>query len=428
MTEAVRASRFRWWVLLVTSVSAMCAMMNIISFSPLIGEIARSLKIDLGTASLGLVGAPTLATAIGIAISGFLIDSLGVFPVIIASQLLLIASTAAIPLYGDDYAVLFAIRIAQAFAGAGLTAAITPAIALWFPRHEMGRAMGFPSIGASVGTILGLNVAPMLSSVLGGWRRGTGVLSVVGLAALLLTLPIASRSKRERVYAVAEPGSDVALPTRQLYQLPTFWLGLLILALAMWANTAFGDLSPGFLAVAPPIGAGYGPRQAGLLMTATSITGIIGAPIAGFLVDKLFRGENRLVIMIGWGMSAVFFTAILIPAIHAHELALVAVLLLAGLQSPFVNVALLSFTAKVFPPQIVGRVCGLWISLSFFAGAAGVLVGSLLLHATGDYRASIIGLGLVSLIGLGLSILLKPPIAPLRHPDSGVTADPEAAR
>jgi len=178
----------------------------------------------------------------------------------------------------------------------------------------------------------------------------------------------------------------------------------------MWANIAFGDLSPGFLAVAPPIGAGYGPRTAGLLMSATSVTGIVGAPVAGFLVDKIFHAKSRPVIMIGWVMSAVFFTAILLPAVHANTPILVLVLLMAGLQNPFVNVALLSFAAKIFSPHIVGRVCGLWISVSFFAGAAGVIVGSTLLHTTGTYDASIIVLGIVSVIGLASSTFIRRPV------------------
>lgn len=425
MTDA-SASSFRWSVLLISSVSAMCAMMNLIAFSPLIGEIARDLRLNLGSASLGLVAVPTLATAVGIACSGFVIDVLGLFPVMIAGQLLLVLSTAAIPWLGHNFTALFVIRIAQGLASAGLTAAITPAIALWFPRGEIGRAMGFTTIGSSVGIMLGLNVAPTLSAALHSWRDGTGVLAGVALIALLITLPIAARSKRERINTDID-AAPAALPAVGFFRWPLFWIGLLILSFSAWANIAFGDLSPGFLAVAPPIGAGYGARTAGLLVSATSLTGMIGAPVAGFLIDKIFRGESRPVVMIGWIMGAVCFAVILLPVIHSHEVALFAVLLIAGLQNPFVNVGLLSFAAKVFSPHIVGRICGLWISVSFFTGAAGVTIGSLLLRTTGDYGASIAGLGVVSLIGLVVSILLRRPNTPLHRPPTDLTAGPATA-
>jgi sugar phosphate permease len=187
----------------------------------------------------------------------------------------------------------------------------------------------------------------------------------------------------------------------------------LTIALAMWTNMAFSDLTPGFLAVAPPVGAGYGAEMAGRFMSLASITGILGALLAGFLIDKVFRGKNRFVIMIGWSLSAVFFTAVIFPPIHNNRFVLSLVLLLTGLQNPFINVTVMSFAAKIFSPRIVGRVCGLWMSVSFFAGSAGVMVGALALHATGTYRLSIIILTMASLIGLAISPLLRQPSSEL---------------
>jgi hypothetical protein len=58
---------------------------------------------------------------------------------------------------------------------------------------------------------------------------------------------------------------------------------------------------------------------------------------------------------------------------------------------------------------MIGRVCGLWMSIAFFASSAGVIVGSLALHATGNYRLSMITTGACGVIGLLISLALKEP-------------------
>lgn len=399
---------YRWWVLLIVSVSPMCGMMISISFSPLVGNVANDLGIGLGMVSFGLLGIPTFATAVGIGVYGFIIDRVGVFPVIISSLIIILISSLLIPVFGDIYAALVAIRIVQGFTAAGLTAAITPAIALWFPRQEMGRAMGFPTIGACLGMMLGLTISPILASAAGSWQTGMALLSGVVLISLLITLPVAFRSKRIAVPGLGEDSRKESVPfPLELFRMRVFWAGLSIMALAMWSNLAFTDLCPGFLAVAPPVGAGYGPVVSGRLMSLPSISGMVGALIAGFLIDKVFHGKNLVVVAIGWVISSIFFTAVLLSSVRDNIFILAPVLFAAGLQNPFINVAVMSFAAKIFSPRIVGRVGGLWMSVSFFAGSAGVMVGSLALHKTETYRLSILILTMVSIIGLLISPFLR---------------------
>jgi MFS family permease len=252
----------------------------------------------------------------------------------------------------------------------------------------------------------------MLASAVDSWKMGMALLSGVILISLLLTLPVAVQSRRMAAPGPGKTDKKEFVPfPRDLFRLPVFWTGLLIMALAMWSNLAFTDLCPGFLAVAPPVGAGYGPEVSGRLMSLPSISGMIGALLAGFLIDKAFNGKNRMVVGVGWVISSVFYTAVLLSSVHGNLFILAPVLLIAGLQNPFINVAVMSFAAKTFPPRLVGRIGGLWISVSFFAGSAGVMVGSLALHKTGTYRLSILILTAASIIGLFISSLLREPSA-----------------
>lgn len=409
MIELQLQGKFRWWILLAIAVSSMCSGMIVMSFAPLIGDVAKGLDVDLGTASFGLIGVTMFVSAVGISLLGFWVDRVGIFPPLLAGQVVILLSNAAIPFVGSNLEPMVLIRVLQGLGSAALTASISPAIALWFPREEMGRAMGLQAIGMAVGIMAGLNAGPMLSEALGGWQLGIGSLSVVPLIALMITVPIAIASRRNRPTSAGfESGADV-VSTREFLRVPTFWFGLIALSLCYWVGLSFNSLSPGYLAVDPPIGAGYGPQGAGSLMLLFTIAGIAGPPLGGFLVDKLFDGRSRPLIVIGWTLGAVCYTAVLFAPVYGNRIVLAGVLLAAGLANPFVNVTLMSFAAKVFPPHVVGRVSGLWLSTSFLAGSAGVMVCSLALRSTGNYTLPIVIIGISSAIGIAIAPLLKQP-------------------
>jgi MFS family permease len=409
MSETMQYTRFRWAILFVAATSVVCAMMITMSLAPLVGEISGALKIDVGAASFAFLGLPMLVLAAGIGLSGFLIDRLGVFPVVISSQLLIVLATASIAFFGDNYAALLLIRIVQGIGGAGLIAAFTPALALWFPPHELGRVISFQGIAVPVGLMLGLNGGPQLSRVFGSWRFGVSALSLVVLIVLLISLPVAIIARRLRPGGLQRENKESADSMQILFRMPAFWLGMAVVALAFWVSSVFSNLTPGFLAVASPVGAGFGPQSAGSLMSVVTLATVAAAPLAGFLVDKVFRGRDLVVILIGWVLTAVAFLLIALPSVYGNRFALISALLIAGCANPFVVVTIMAFAGKVFPSNLIGRACGFWMSIAFFAGSAGVMVESLALHATGNYRLSMITTGMCGILGLLISLALKEP-------------------
>ncbi len=418
MSEAMQYTRFRWAILFVAATSVVCAMMITMSLAPLVGEISKDLGIDVGATSFAFLGLPMLVLAAGIGLSGFLIDRLGVFPVIITSQLLLVLATAAIAFFGDNYAALLLIRIIQGIGGAGLIAAFTPALALWFPPRELGRVISFQGIAVPIGLMLGLNGGPQLSRVFGSWHFGVSALSVVVLIVLLISLPVAIMAKRLRPGGLQHENKGAADSMGILFRMPAFWLGMAIVGLGFWVSSAFSNLTPGFLAVAKPVGAGFGPQSAGSLMSIVTLFTIAAAPLAGFLVDKVFRGRDLVVILIGWVMTAVAFLLIALPSVYGNRIALISALLIAGCANPFVVVTIMAFAGKVFPSNLIGRACGFWMSIAFFAGSAGVMVESLALHATGNYRLPMIITSVCGILGLLISMALKAPVS--KDPNTGV--------
>ncbi|WP_434106059.1 MFS transporter [Paraburkholderia caffeinilytica] len=405
LTQERREYAARCLILLMAAASAVCAVMSTVSFSPIIGVVAQEQRVDLGSASFAFIGAPTFAMALGMAIFGFVIDRLGVICIVVGSLVALIVSNAVVPVFGHDYVAMLIIRLVQGLCSAGLMVSITPAIARWFPQDKIGRAMALPSIGAGIGMIVGLNAAPLFIQNFGSWQLGSVMLAAVAAVALTIAAFAARLTGRLDSSVLVRPGEK---PTRAVNfaRFPIFWSGLAVAALACWANMSFSDLTPGFLSVKPPVGVGYGPQQAGGLMSLVALSSVAGAPLAGFLMDKVFRRQNRVVILLGFLLSAAAYTAILSPAIHNQKGVLAATLLLGGLAIPFVNVTLMSIAAKTLAVDLVGRVCGLWMSISFFAGAFGVVVGSFALKTSGNYWLSLAIVGTASVMGFFVAMLL----------------------
>jgi MFS family permease len=409
VSEVIQYPRIRWAILPIVIASAICGMMMTLSVGPLVGEISRDLRTDVGAASFSFIGIPMLVMAASIGLFGFLIDRFGVFSVIIACQSLAVLATASIALLGDNYSALMLIRMAQGIAAGGLTVSAAPALALWFPRHEFGRAMGIQGVSPAIGMMLGLSVTPMLSQAFGNWRFGMASLSAVVSLLLLFTLAVAAKARHRRPSIPKAENQGDAESTGTLFRMPVFWVGMAVIAIGSWISMVFSNLSPGFLAVPFPVGVGYGAEAAGMFMALFTFTGMVGAPLGGYLVDKIFRGRAQVVIMIGFVLSAVFYTAIIVPSIFSNRSALIATLAIAGFANPFVTVTILIFAGKVFPTHVVGRVCGLWMSVGFFAGSAGIMVGSLALHTTGNYRLSMLITGVSAIIGLLITLALKEP-------------------
>jgi sugar phosphate permease len=218
---------------------------------------------------------------------------------------------------------------------------------------------------------------------------------------------IASRRIRKTIPS-AELNRDL-VPASEFLRTPTFWVGLVALCLCYWAGMAFNGLAPGFLAVDAPVGAGYGPQGAGSLMLVFALSGIVGPPVGGFVVDKLFNGRSKPLIAIGWILGAVCYTAILLPAVSSNRPLLEMVLLIAGLSNPFIDVTLMSFVAKIFPPRVVGRVAGLWLSCAMLTGSVSMMAGSLALRTTGTYTLSLLIIGAACVIGFAVASLLTQP-------------------
>lgn len=415
-------SPLRWWVLTAILVAAGVGAMIMISVAPMMGVIAKSLDVNIGTASVGLMGLFALAAAFGCAIAGVLFDRFGVFEVLIASIVLMGVPHATLPWLGHSYWAIVLVRVLEGLAFAPALVAIGPVAAQWFPPEEIGIANALNAISISMGIMVGLVVSPILVRMTGSWQTGVAWVSILCGVGLLVALGAYGAVRRHSPASVKEEtGNSVhdAHLYRQALRNPVFWAGQLCIAAGVWTQNAFNDLTPGFLAVAPPVGVGLGPAVAGKTMTTVMIAGVVGALLGGTLIDQVFRGKCRPVILMGFALIAVFCYLLKFPVVHDTRPYLLASLAMVGIGSPFINASILGFAAKTFPTSIVGKVVGQWMSVSLFAGAIGVMAGGTALRSTGTYQLSLSLVSFVALVGVIATPSLRArPLAdgPLENP------------
>jgi len=204
---------------------------------------------------------------------------------------------------------------------------------------------------------------------------------------------------------LSEIGSAFSLAIRQ----PATWAAVIASFAQSWIFNGFNDLTPNFLGMDAPVGLGKGPQLAGALFVFVQFGFLVGAFLSGFIVEKMFKGRVRPVATIGFIISAIAMFLIRFDFVNSNNSILIVDFLVAGFFLAMVQSPILGFVAKSYPEHITGKVGGFVYGLSIFGGTAGVAVGSLLLHSTGQYYAGMTGLTITAVVGLVIVQLLNVP-------------------
>jgi MFS family permease len=416
MDNAIQYSRFRWVILGVILVTSVCSAMMLISIAPLMGVVAKDLGIDLGRASFSFMGLHFLATALSCIVSGFLIDRFGLYRVLVLSLVGLAAANAALPLVGHSFEGVLAVRVLEGIFCAPIIVAVGPVVATWFPIKEKGMANGLQSVAISLGIVTGLVAAPALAEAAGNWQGGVAWLSVLPMTALLFVLWVASSPYAQPTVltefnqtAINQSSNAEEHYFKQALRKAGFWAGALVYCFGSWTQQAFNDLTPGYFAVGAPVGIGFGALMAGKIMSIVMVAGIVGSLLVGVLVDRVFKGNTKPMILLGFTMLAIGCTAIKFPAIYGNQVLLTGSLILAGVGTPFIMPSVLTFATTSFPPSIVGRVVGIWAGMGLFSGAIAVMIGAGALHNTGNYQLSILIVGAMAVVGFLIALFISKP-------------------
>jgi len=392
--------RFRWLVLAAACLCIFSAQIAYLEYAPLLGEVAKNLGINLGAAA-NLMTVSVLFGAIAMMAGGVLCDRYGIGPIIIAAAACCTIPATLTPWFGHTYPALLCIRVIQ---GLSLGCWVTLSVVAnqWFPPGQRGLAIAIPNTFNGVASLIAVIGSPALFQVAKSWQRTMAWISVLGWVTLLFAIAVFWFSKSNVTPVdTGEIHATSSGSCNQAWKLPITWIGLLLTFVILWVADSIGGLTPSYLAVARPVGVGYGPMAAGQLMAVALVGVIIGPLLAGIFLD--WGLKPRSVLLLGFAMSSAFFF-IQYSFVHGNKLVLVACLTVICIAIAGALSTILVLGAATYERHIVGRVVGVWLGIGNIGGAAGLFVHAEVLKRSGYYIGVIDLITVAIVLGLVLAL------------------------
>lgn len=410
MNESGQYPRFRWLVLLSICLSLMTTYINQLDFAPLLQEIAKDLRIDMAIAT-NLMTVFLLCGAIALIVGGVLCDRFGIMFVTTIGLLCTSVPAVIMPWIGTSYASVLWARAFQGVSFGFIMCTIVPTIAVWFPFREKGLASGLMGSCVGLGSAIGVWAAPVVFLVIKSWQQTIAWLSIIGWVGIAISLLIVFSQKPQLPSQSCGDGIPVADPITLKHALSasTTWITVFANFFVAWCLFSIYNIIPAYFAADKPVGIGLGPMMSGNLMLAVMVAGIVGPVVAGILQDRVFHGNPKPVILIGFALTCIFIYPIQLFVIYTSLPVLVICLIIAGLGVQFLTPCLMVFVSKSYPFQIVGKMTGLIWGLGGFGGPVGLFACGLAVAKFGNYNGAITLMSLGGLTGFILAIFLAKP-------------------
>jgi len=405
--------RFRWFVAAAFIVATMTQAFALISMTPLMGDIAKSIGRSVGETVMIVMPTFIMVVSVGAIVGGAIIDKIGIVKTWYGCLVLLALGFLFMPVVGADSAEgMIAIRILQG-AGAGPIMGCSAAVAaLWFPPHERGILTGLQGLAMGAGVALGTIIGPTFAQLAGGWQYGMALQAVFCVIAFIMAYFVSRGPQPPAIEMTTSDAEGSLSPVSELKALAfqTATLGVVVTSFtASWVFQALSDLTPSFLAIDPPVGLGYGPVVGGSLFSFFSLSFMVGAVAGAIITEKLFGGYCRIPLAIAFAVSSVTAFLLKSDAVTSRTSTLVVDLAICGFFLSQIQPQGLAFVAKWYPTHLTGRLGATVLGLSGFGSTIGVTVGAYALHVTGFYYRSITIVLIVCLVGIVGSLLMNPP-------------------
>jgi MFS family permease len=404
VTAAIGAGFGAGWPMVGGALLAQLFMIGFYSYS--FSFLVLPLQEEFDASRTQVMYSMTASTLVSFLISplaGVMVDRRSPRLLMAAGALVYGGGLLALSLMGSIWAfvALFALimAVANSFLGPLL---INPVLARRFEASR-GRALGIAALGQSIGGFL---VPPLFVFLLEqfGWRVS---LQCYGVAVLLGLLPVLLLSVRDVSAAVpvasGAPAVSGPAPTqgfREILLRREYWLiGVPVGVLFSVISAVLANFSP-YVA-----SAGLTRSDAGTLLMAVPVAGIVGKLAFGYAADKL---SKKLLLLVA---VALMFTGVcLLALMPSYALIMLAVFCL-GLASGATVPVWGALLPQVFGLASYGRVMGAMMPLTTVLVTAGFAVSGLTFDATGSYVA-LLALFAVMLVLAGLLLaLLRLPAA-----------------
>lgn len=355
-------------------------------------NIVKKPLIDAGIFTpleLGMIGSALFYTyAAGKLINGFVADHSNVKRLFAAGLVLSALCNIAMGFSTLFWATLLLWGLNGWFQSYGAPSSVV-ALASWFSNNERGRYYGIWSTAHSIGEGLTFAVVAALVAY-GGWQWGfwgPGIATVLaGIAAFYamadrprtLGLPTVA-DWRDDHYSEAGPEATkrgVFATQLSILAIPAVW----ILALASAANyvARYAINSWGILYLQEA--RGYSLAEAGVMLTASTLAGIVGAITFGFVSDKFFAARRPPVNLL-FGLLELIGLLLLFFGPDSQGVVLVALILFGLGMTGLVTSLGGLFAIDICPKRVAGAALGLVGVFSYLGAGIQEQVSGLLIDA-----------------------------------------------
>ena len=390
-------SRYKWFLLALLWISFINVHFHRVAYSPLIPTIMQELNISYTLA--GLLMSAYFFTYASLQIPvGYLADKLGA-RVMTSLSLLILAIGVLLFSRVTSLEIGIIARSVIGLGAAALWVSGLKALSLWFSPSERGLITGIYGASGTTGAIIALLGVPLLS-VIFGWRR----------LFLLSAIPIFFLAVVDW-FMIKDKPIDIGLSPAKEFKSEEFEVpGLFSLKSSicmvfsnqyMWALCVGQFLYCGGMYGALTWVPTYGFNQLGFSMAWAGFIGsliafgALGAPLAGFLSDRLGR---KLVFVAGMTCFGVFMFLLVLLGSGYSSFIFALLALLAGTST---SSLLMSFpiVTELFPSSVTGLAFGLLNMFAFLGALVYPILMGAILDFTGSYFLAFVTIVVGELFG-----------------------------
>jgi MFS family permease len=378
--------RYRWGILFASFLAFVAFAFTFQTAPPLIPAIIEEFNISYAQA--GLVMSIVLLPGIFLGLpAGIFAGKYGVRRVGFASLLLVVAGSL-LTITANSFDMILAGRLILGIGGTAIITASSAAIVQWFPREELGKAMGIFGINMPFATAIAFPSSSVLMLTY-GWRTPFYIGLIIGLAATA----VYGLLIREGPFVRNQTTTSArhAIGNLEIWKVGLVWLFFNAAALSFttWAPTLFEKFQ------------NMSEVSASFLPTLLMWAAIFCVPLFGYLSDR--TGKRKPFVISG----ALLMTLAFVSFAFTSSLTLVASILTLGITAAMIPPIVSALPAEILGPSLASIGFGITaIGLNIGATLAQPLIG-FLIDSTGSYAPAFYGMAVLSLIGAITAYTLK---------------------
>jgi NNP family nitrate/nitrite transporter-like MFS transporter len=325
-----------------------------------------------------------LAIPVGVSVDRCGVRLMGFISTVLAAAGCLTTATA------NSFTMALIGRLILGVGGVFITTAMPAIIPQWFPREELGKAMGIYGINMPLATVIAFPVASTLMLAY-NWRYPFYIGTAIAIVAIAIFTPIVKEGPLKLKEPKQRPSVRQALRNTEIWKVGIVWLlfNATALSFTTWAPKLFEDYKS------------MDPVYASFLASILMLAAMPCVPLYGWVSDKI--GKRRLLMVVG----SLLMSLALVASAHTSNLALVASIMVLGIAASMVPPTVFALTAEALGPSLAGISFGVTaICLNIGAALAPPIIGHLI-DVTKSLTLSFMGMATFSATGAIAAYTLK---------------------